>query len=187
MLPLKLVVLSMAMTSMVALAECSDSEAKANAPGGNLAKSPQRQQSDFRREFLAWAATQDWFALGATAEFGDLHRGKMAEKGMSFGYSIEFVDSKGMKHILGVGLGKEPKQVAKRSATMAVVEMCATKNIMMHGKSVSTDASGLQSRSVSGIVSGKTCLLRKTILKPGTEEKWILCVCTGMPYADGLN
>ena len=118
----------MTMMSMVAFAECSDSAMKANAPGGNLAKYPQRQQSDFRKEFLA-----------------------------------------------------------KRSATMAVVEMCATKNIMMHGKSASTDASGVQSRSVSGIISGKTCLLRKTILKPGTEEKWILCVCTGMPYADDFN
>lgn len=181
---IKLVIMSMTMVSMVAFAERSDSVMNANAPTVRAAKSFMRQQSDFSKEFLAWAAKQDWFALSATAEFGDLNRSKMAEKGLSFGYSIEFVDAKGVKHILGIGLGKEPEQREKRSIKRGVVEMCATRNLMMHGKPVSTDASGVQSRSVNGIIRGKTCLLRKTILKPGTEEKWMLCVCTGMSDVD---
>ena len=192
---IKLVIVFMTMTSMVAFAEHSDSAVKAHSPTGKVAKSPvgrvakspKRQQSRFSKEFSVWAAKQDWFALSAAAEFGDPNRDKKAEKGMSFGYSTEFVDSKGRKYILGIGLGKEPDKDVKKSRERDMVEMCATKNVMMHGKPVSTDASGSQSRSVSGTISGTTQLLCKTILKPGTEEKWILCVCIGKPNVDNVS
>lgn len=184
---IKLVVMSMAMISMVASAERMDSTEKAKASAGKTMKSPKRQQSRFDKEFSAWAAKQDWFALSAAAEFGDLNRDKLAEKGMTFGYSVEFVDSKGAKHILGIGLGKEPEQEEKRARTKGIVEMCAKKNFAMHGKPVSTDASGIQSRSVSGIFRGTMRLLCETILKPGTEEKWILFVCTGKPQMDNAS
>ena len=95
---------------------------------------------------------------------------------MTFGYSVEFLDSKGKKHILGVGLSKDPEVAEKSARKKDMAEFWAQKNLMMHGKSVSTDAPGTQSRSVSGTMNTAQ-ILSKTIVKPGTEEKWFLCVC----------
>lgn len=172
---IKLVIVPMTMTSMVAFAERSDSAVNAITPATNIVKSPRQQQSLFSKEFSAWAAKQDWFALSDKAEFGDFNRGKCVEKGMTFGYSVEFVDSKGKKHILGIGLAKEPVQGAKREMKRKMAEMHAQKGIMMHGKTASTDASGRKSLSVSGTLRA-SAVLSKSIVRPGTEEKWILCV-----------
>lgn len=180
------IIRTLLMASIVALAGSSDSAVNAKAPASKVVKSHKRQQSRFSKEFSDWAAKQDWFALSDKAEFGDLNRGKCVEKGMTFGYSVEFVDSRGKKHILGIGLGTEPEQEEKRSRKRHMVEMCASKNIMMHGKPVLTGASGVQRRCASGTISGMTCLLCKTILRSGTDQKWILCVCTGKPSVDNM-
>lgn len=170
----KLVIVSITMVSMVAFAESLDSAVNPKAQASKVVKSP-KQQSRFSKEFSAWAAKQDWFALSDKAEFGDFNREKCVEKGMTFGYSVEFVDSKGKKHILGIGLAKEPVQDAKSVMKRRMAEMHAQKSIMMHGKSASTDASGGKSISVSGTLRAPV-VLSKTIVRPGTEEKWILCV-----------
>ena len=170
-----LVIVSIVMTALAAFSESTDSAVKAKVPVGKVLKSPKRQQSRFSKEFSAWAAKQDWFALSTKAEFGDFNRDKMAEKGMTFGFSTEFVDSEGKKHILGIGLAKEPAQAAKMEMERSIAEMHAQKSIMMHGKTPSTDASGRKSLSVSGTLRA-SAVLSKTILRPGTEEKWILCV-----------
>lgn len=171
----KFVVAFLAIAPMIAFPETSGGASKSTS--GEMTKQHKRKPSVFKKEFLAWADKQDWFALSDTAEFGDPNRKMKAEKGMSFGYSTEFVDSKGRKFILGVGLAKEPKLAEKRAMKKDMAEMCATKSIMMHGKTVSTDVSGTQSRSVSGTVNTAQ-ILSTTIVKSGTEEKWILCVCT---------
>ena len=174
----KLLVVCLAMASMAVLAERSEQATK--APDGRGAKAAKRPHSRVRTELMAWAAKQDWFALSDTAEFGDLNRSEKAEKGLSFGYSTEFVDSKGKKHVLGIGLSKEPEQEAKRAKKKDLAEMCAQKNLMLHGNPVSTDASGTQNRSFSGTVS-TTQVLSKTIVRPGTEEKWLLYVVRKAP------
>ena len=171
---IKLAVIFLAVAPMVALSVDADSSLKSS--NGEVVKAYKRKPSAFKKEFMEWAAKQDWFALSAKAEFGDFNREKLAEKGMTFGYSTEFVDSKGKKHILGVGLAKDPAQEVKREMKKNMADMSAKKNLMMYGKPVSTDASGKQSRSFSGTVNA-TQVLSTTIVKPGTEEKWILCVC----------
>ena len=171
---IKFVVAVLAMAPMVALPETSGGVSKSTS--GEIDKQQKRKPSVFKKEFMEWADKQDWFALSDAAEFGDQGRKKKKEKGLSFGYSVEFLDSKGKKHILGVGLAKEPEVAAKRAMKKNMAEMCATRSILMHGKKASTDASGKQSRSVSGTMN-TVQILSKTIVKPGTEEKWILCVC----------
>ena len=171
---IKFVIVFLALAPMVALPETSRAVSKSKS--GENPTQHKRKPSVFKKEFLAWAEKQDWFALSDAAEFGDSNRKKRAEKGMSFGYSVEFIDSKGKKFILGVGLAKEPEVAEKRAMKKDMAEMHATKSIMMHGKTASTDASGKQSLSVSGTVNSAQ-ILSRTIVKPGTEEKWILCVC----------
>lgn len=171
---IKFVVAILAVAPMVALSEGAASSLKSS--NGEEAKAHRRKPSALKKEFMGWAAKQDWFALSAKAEFGDMNRGKMLENGRTFGYSTEFVDSKGRKHVLGIGLAKEPEQEEKRVEKKKMAAMCAKKNLAMHGMPVSTDASGKQTRSFTGAVSGSATVLSKTILRPGTEEKWILCV-----------
>ncbi len=171
----KLFMVCLAMASMAVLAERSEQGTK--APDGRGAKAAKRPHSRVKKDFMAWAAKQDWFALSDSAEFGDSNRKMKAEKGMTFGYSTEFVDSKGKKYILGIGLAKDSEQEEKREKKKDMAEMSATKNLMLHGKTVSTDASGTQSRSFSGIVTNTAQILSTTIVKPGTEEKWLLSVC----------
>ncbi len=170
----KLLIFCLAMASMAVLAE--HTEQGTNAPDGIGAKAAKRSHSRVKKELQDWAAKQDWFALSDTAEFGDPNRKMKVEKGMTFGYSTEFVDSKGKKHILGVGLAKDPEQDVKREMKKNMAELSATKNLMMHGKPVSTNASGTQSRSFKGTANAAQ-VLSTTIVRPGTEEKWILCVC----------
>ena len=172
---IKFVVGFLVIAPMVALPETSETASKSTS--GEIVKQHKRKPSAFKKEFMEWAAKQDWFALSDTAEFGDPNRKKKAEKGMSFGYSVEFLDSKGRRFILGVGLAKEPEVAAKKEMKRDMAEMSATKNLMMHGIPVTTDASGKQSRSVSGTVNTAQ-ILSTTIVKPETEEKWFLCVCT---------
>lgn len=173
----KLAIVTMVMVVAVAYAERSDS-AMVKASDGMFAKTHKRQQSLFRKEFPPWAAKQDWFALSKTAEFGDMNREKCVDKGMTFGYSVEFEDSKGVKYILGIGLAREPEDDEKMEMKKHLAQMCAQKNVMMHGQKVSSDASGRKSRSFSGTLYAQS-ELSKTIMRPGTEEKWILCVCRG--------
>ena len=106
--------------------------------------------------------------------------------GRAFGYSIEFVDSKGAKHVLGIGLAKAPKMEAQADMKKEIAEMHAKSSIMMHGQKVSSDASGRKSRSFSGTLYAQT-ELSKTIMRPGTEEKWILCVCRGKKGAADVS
>ena len=172
---MKFAVAFMAIAPMIVFPETSRDASKSTS--GEMTKQHKRKPSVFKKEFLAWADKQDWFALSDTAEFGDPNRKKKAENGMSFGYSVEFLDSKGRRFILGVGLAKEPEVAAKKEMKRDMAEMSATKNLMMHGIPVTTDASGKQSRSVSGTVNTAQ-ILSTTIVKPETEEKWFLCVCT---------
>lgn len=144
------------------------------------------KSSTFNSEFTAWADKQDWFALSNTAEFGDFNREESVKIGRAFGYSIEFVDSNGTKHVLGIGLAKAPKMEAQADMKKDIAEMHAKSSIMMHGQKVSSDASGRKSRSFSGTLYAQT-ELSKTIMRPGTEEKWILCVCRGKKGAADVS
>lgn len=165
----KLFMVCVAMASMAVLAERSEQATKAKRP-----------HSRGKTELMAWVDKQDWFALSDTAELGDSNRKMRIEKGKSFGYQTEFVSSKGKKCVLGVGLAKVPEQEAKRAMMKDLAEMAATRSLLLQVKPVSTDASGTQSRSVSGTMS-TTQVLSKTIVRPGTEEKWLLYVVRKAP------
>ena len=170
------IVVCLMMVPMVVLSAPSISVT--NSPNVKMSKLQQSsggRSSTFKAEFTAWADKQDWFALSDKAEFGDLNRGKCAEKGRTFGYSVEFVDSKGKKHILGIGLAKESVQGEMREMKRNMAAMHAQESIMMHGKSATADASGRKSLSVSGTLRA-SAVLSETIVRPGTEEKWFLCV-----------
>ena len=179
----KLLLVCLAMASMAVSAERSAQGAK--APDGRGAKAVKRPSSKVKKEFMAWADKQDWFALSDSAKFGDLNRSMKAKKGKTFGYSTVFVDSKGLKYILGVGLSKEPEQEEKKAKKKEMAEMCAESNLAQFGKSASADGSEKKTRTNHGDNYTPFTVLSKTILRPGTEEKWILCVVRKAPAGKG--
>ena len=171
----KWAVVCLALVPALVLSALPNAEPK--SPRAAFYKPQKRSKSSaFKTEFMAWAAKQDWFTLSKSAKFGDFDREKSAEIGRTFGYSVEFVDSKGTEHILGIGLAKEPKMEDAKEMKRDMAEMSAKSSIMTHGKAVPKDASGRQSQSFNGTLQAQT-VLSKTIVRPGTEEKWILCVC----------